>query len=54
MTPEERDRILRNQERWRQMSPEQREQIRERWRQMPPEERERLRQQRQQQRRGQP
>jgi hypothetical protein len=44
--------VLRNQERWRQMSPEQREQMRERWRQMPPEERERWRQQRQQQRRG--
>jgi acyl-CoA reductase-like NAD-dependent aldehyde dehydrogenase len=50
MSPEERARVLRNQERWRRMSPEEREQIRERWRQMSPEERERLRQQH----RGQP
>jgi hypothetical protein len=53
MSAEERERVLRNQERWRQMTPEEREQIRERWRQMSPEERERLRQERQQ-RRGQP
>ena len=39
MTPEERERITRNWERWRRMTPEEREELRQRWQQMAPEER---------------
>ena len=45
MAPEERERVLKNYERWKNMTPEQRAQARQRWRQTPPEARERLREQ---------
>jgi len=45
MPPEERERVMKNYQRWQQMTPEERAQARERLRQIPPAERERLREQ---------
>jgi len=44
--------VLRNQERWQQMSPEQRDRLRERWRSMTPEQRQELRERFRRQRDG--